>query len=254
VKEAFVEADGFHVRYLEQGSGEALVHLHGAGGPRPSRAHDLLAERRRVMLFEMPGFGLSEPNERTRTIQELGATMAAATAAAGLTRFGLTANSFGAKVALWLALQFPERLDALVLVAPAAIRLRHHTVEEIQAALFRHPENRLPGHPSDPAALARMHQLAGRLLGPLRDPELEARMPGIEVPVLVVLGTADPLFPPEIGREYARLLPRCHLVFLYDAAHAADADRPEAFAALVDDFLDRKGEFLVRNRPGAFYP
>jgi pimeloyl-ACP methyl ester carboxylesterase len=254
VKEAFVEVDGFRIRYLEFGQGAPLVHLHGAGGQRVSRAHQLLGERRRVLLFEMPGFGFSEPNERTRTTQELAGTMAAAATALGLERFDLMGNSFGAKVALWLALQSPERVSSLVLVAPAAIRLREHSPEEIQAGLFVHPENRPPGPAPDPAALARMHALSRRLIGPPRDAELEGRLQEVEAPVLVVMGTADLLIPPELGRHYVELLPNAFLVFLYDAAHAADGDRPEAFAALVDDFLERKQEFLVTNRSGALLP
>jgi len=38
-REDFVEADGFRIRYCEAGDGPVLVHLHGAGGPRLSRAH-----------------------------------------------------------------------------------------------------------------------------------------------------------------------------------------------------------------------
>ena len=254
MNEGFVGVDGFRIRYLEFGQGAPLVHLHGAAGPRVSQAHELLGERRRVVLFEMPGFGLSEPNERTRTIQELAGTMTAAAAALGLERFDLMGNSFGAKVALWLALQSPERVSSLVLVAPAAIRLREHSPEEIQAGMFVHPENRPAGPAPDPAALGRMHALSSRLLGPLRDAELEGRLSEIEAPVLVVMGTADPLIPPDLGRHYVELLPNAFLVFLYDAAHAADGDRPEAFAALVGDFLERKQEFLVTNQSGALFP
>ena len=42
-REAFVETDGFRIRYMEAGSGPPLVHLHGAGGMRISPAHELLA-------------------------------------------------------------------------------------------------------------------------------------------------------------------------------------------------------------------
>ena len=55
--DAHVEADGFRIRYQEGGSGAPLVCLHGGGGLRLSRAHDLLAKNRRVIAFEIPGFG-----------------------------------------------------------------------------------------------------------------------------------------------------------------------------------------------------
>ena len=71
-KEGHIEADGFRIRYAEAGSGPALVHLHGAGGLRLSRTHDLLAKQFRVIAFEMPGFGQSPENTRTKTMAELG--------------------------------------------------------------------------------------------------------------------------------------------------------------------------------------
>ena len=69
--ERFVDADGFRIRYLEAGSGPVLVCLHGAGGLRLSRGHDLLAEQYRVILFEVPGFGQSTANTRSESSAEL---------------------------------------------------------------------------------------------------------------------------------------------------------------------------------------
>ena len=75
-REGFVEADGFRIRYMEAGQGMPLVHLHGAGGMRLTRGHDLLSRHYRVIAFEMPGFGQSPENTRTKTISDLAATMA----------------------------------------------------------------------------------------------------------------------------------------------------------------------------------
>jgi hypothetical protein len=41
---------------------------------------------------------------------------------------------------------------------------------------------------------------------------------------------------------------------VYDAAHAIDADRPEATASLVDDFLNRHEQFLVQNKSSLIHP
>src|SRR5436189_6425908 len=93
--EGHVETDGFRIRYLEAGYGEPLVFLHGAGGPRPSRAHELLAEEYRVIVFEMPGFGQSPGNERSASVAELARTMAEAIAKLGIDHFNLSGASFG---------------------------------------------------------------------------------------------------------------------------------------------------------------
>src|SRR3954469_20163013 len=97
-REGFVEADGFHIRYWEFGAGPVLVHLHGAGGPRLQRAHELLAEKHRVIVFEMPGFGVSPENARSTSIEDLASTMAHAIGALGIERCTLIGTSFGGKV------------------------------------------------------------------------------------------------------------------------------------------------------------
>ena len=119
--EGYIDADGFRIRYQEAGQGEPLVSLHGAGGLRLSRSHALLATRYRVIVFEVPGFGQSPANERSQSMADLAHTMAQAMTNLGLERFNLMGNSFGGKLALWLAVQQPERIQALVLVAPAAL-------------------------------------------------------------------------------------------------------------------------------------
>jgi pimeloyl-ACP methyl ester carboxylesterase len=174
---------------------EALVHLHGPGAPTP--AHDLLALERRIV-------GL-ETWDRAETLLE-------ATSALGIDQFDLMGTSDGATTALRAALAAPERVRALVLESPSAIR---------------------------PDA---------------RDRELEQAMTGLQVPVLVVFGTEDRRTPPETGRLYKQLLPNCQLLFVYDAGHAVAADRPEAFAEAVSDFLERHEQYVVSRRSSVLFP
>jgi len=256
VREHYIAADRFRIRYLEAGTGEPLIVLHGGNGLRVSRSHELLAEHHRVILFEIPGFGASPVNQRTKTLPELAGTMVEAVTALKIDRFNLLGNSFGAKLALWVAIEQPEQVAALVLAAPAAIRPAGPPIPpaRMRALLYAHPERQPPVPPLDAATQAKHQALIDRLIGPARDSELEARMPGLNLPVLVVMGTEDKAIPPELGRHYVELLPQGRLVFVYDAAHAVDADRPEAFASLVADFLARKEEFLVSEKPALLNP
>lgn len=257
--EGYVEADGFRIRYREAGQGEPLVCLHGAGGLRVSRSHELLAEQHRVIVFEAPGFGSSPVNDRSALIQELARTMALAVANLGLGRFNLMGNSFGGRLALWLAIQQPERIDALVLVAPAAIRPEGRqradvAPEDRLGLLYAHPERQPPRPRPDPTIIAKQEALLARLASPPRDPDLEGRLPTLNVPTLVLFGTLDRSIPPEMGRVYRELMPNCHLVLVYDAGHAIDMDRPEAFASVVEDFLQRREGFIVTAQSGLIYP
>lgn len=258
-REGSVAADGFRIRYLEAGEGSPLVHLHGAGGLRLTPAHDLLARRFRVVAFEMPGFGASPENATTRDLPELAATMGKAIGELGLDTFSLMGTSFGGKAALWLAAQQPTRVAALVLEAPAAIRPEggappSGSPEEIARRLYAHPERMPPPPVPDPAVQEKQRRLVMRLFGPARDADLEARLKDLATPTLVLFGTADRVIPPEFGRLYRELMANAHLVFVYDAGHAIAAERPEAFAEVVIDFVERREAFVISRIPTVVYP
>jgi pimeloyl-ACP methyl ester carboxylesterase len=247
-----VDADGFRVRYLEAGpaAGEPLIVLHGAGGPRVTRAQELLAAGRRVIVLELPGFGQSEPNGRTGSAREMAATVASVAAGLGLDAIDVLGTSMGGVVALWLTVDSPDRVCTLVLEAPGAFRPDapppRDDSPEVQARRFNvHPERLRPVAPPDPALAERRWPLVMRLMGPAYDEELAGLIADVTVPALVLYGTRDGVFPPGQGAIYQRLMPNAFFNYVYDAAHDIQGDRPEAFASLVSDFLTRQGGFLV---------
>jgi pimeloyl-ACP methyl ester carboxylesterase len=214
--EAHVEADGLRIRYLHGGTGRPLVWLHGGGGLQLKRAHELLAERYRLVAFEVPGFGPGAASDRSQTYPELAATLATAARQLGLERFNLWGTSVGSTLALWLTIGAPELIEALVLERPGAIQ---------------------PATPAaDPAALTEQHLAA------------------LTVPTLVVVGTRVRLTPPELGRVYRAKMPNCNYVLVYDAGHDVAADRPEAFSSLVGDFLERREAFIVSQKSSLLHP
>ncbi|MBV9322172.1 MAG: alpha/beta hydrolase [Chloroflexi bacterium] len=256
-EEKFVDADGFLIRYLEAGSGPPLVYVHSAGGLRLSRAHELLAASFRVVAFEVPGFS-GPANERSRSHADVGASLVRAARQVGLERFNLWGTSFGGAVALWAAIGAPEAIDALVLDGCGAIEPPGgfpavRSPEELHQYFYAHPDRHPLAPPLDPALLAQRRALLGRMRAVPRA-EVEQALTSLDVPTLVIFGTHDRLTPPELGRIYRDKMPRCHLVLLYDAGHEAAAERPEAFASLVQDFLRRREAFVVNDKSSRLYP
>jgi pimeloyl-ACP methyl ester carboxylesterase len=258
--EGFVEADGFRIRYVEAGNGPPLICLHGGGGLRLAPAHDILAKKHRVIAFEMPGFGASPENCRSASTEDLGRSMNAAAAALGLDRYSIMGTSFGSKVALWMAIERPKAVESIVLISPAAIREyqgpvpTHVAPEEAAKLLYAHPERQPKSAPPPRELVAKHAALTSRLLGPGRDAPFEARLAKLPHPVLALFGTADRVTPPEGAHLFREILPHCHVVLVYDAAHAIDADRPEALASVVGDFLARQERFLVRETSSLIQP
>jgi pimeloyl-ACP methyl ester carboxylesterase len=257
-QEGSVDADGFRIRYQEAGEGPPLVHLHGAGGLRLTPAHDLLSRAFRVIAFEMPGFGTTE-NQKTQTVQDLATTMAAAGESLGLSQFNLIGTSFGGTVAAWMAVQRRDLVAALVLDAPSMIRPEGSepvsgSPEEIAHRLYAHPE-RVPPIPAvEPATAARRLTFVRRLGGPTRNTDVEEGLRRLKVPTLVLFGTQDRVIPARMGRVYKELIPDAHLVFVYDAGHAVMVERPEAFAEVVIDFLERTDAFIINRTKTVVFP
>jgi pimeloyl-ACP methyl ester carboxylesterase len=120
--------------------------------------------------------------------------------------------------------------------------------------LYAHPE-RLGAIPvPDPALRAKTQPLVQRLRGPDRDAALESRLGELPMPTLILFGTLDTVIAPAMGRVYKELMPNCHLVFVYDAAHAISTDRPEAFAEVVVDFLERHEAFVISRAETVIHP
>jgi pimeloyl-ACP methyl ester carboxylesterase len=256
-QEKCVEADGFNIRYLEAGSGPPLVHIHSAGGLRISRAHELLAGSHRVIAIEVPGYS-GPANERSRTLADLGATMMQAAHAIGLEKFNLWGTSFGGAVAVWAALSSPASLDTLILEGPGAIPPDSFPEisgpEELHQYLYAHPERFPQAPPVDAQLLAHRRALLARMEQGVSREDVIQRISTLDVPTLVVFGTRDRLIPPELGRLYRENMPRCQFVLLYDAGHDTAGERPEAFADLVSDFIQRREAFIVNQRDSMLHP
>jgi len=220
--------------------------------------HERLAETRRVIAFEIPGFGTSPANERSKTMAELGASMNQAIAALGIDKYDLMGTSFGGRLALWMAVQRPEAVEAVVLIAPAVIHVgispSKAAPEELPGLLYAYPDRQPKRPPLPPEIDAKQRALSRRMITGERDAALDARLATFERPVLALFGTEDRVVPPTSAHLLREAMPNCHVVLIYDVAHAIDAERPEAVAAVVEDFLERHERFLVQRKSGLIHP
>ncbi|RMH44351.1 MAG: alpha/beta fold hydrolase [Deltaproteobacteria bacterium] len=113
----FAEVDGVRVRYVDVGQGPAVVLIHGFGSSLDiwDGVIDALRADHRVLALDLKGFGWSSrpPGDYSPAAQ---ARLVLALAnARGIDRFSVVGHSWGASVALALALAAPDRVDRVAL-------------------------------------------------------------------------------------------------------------------------------------------
>lgn len=118
----FVEVDGVRLHYVEHGEGEPLILLHGNGSMiqdfQSSGLIDMAAKKHRVIVFDRPGFGHSERPRTTIWTPEAQADLIhKALTKIGVSRATVLGHSWGASVAVALALKYPEAVAGLVLAS-----------------------------------------------------------------------------------------------------------------------------------------
>ncbi len=118
----FVRVNGVRLHYVERGHGEPLVLLHGNGSMiqdfETSGLIEAAARTYRVIVFDRPGYGHSErPRSTVWTAEAQSNLFHAALGELGVTRAIVLGHSWGASVAVALALRHPEAVAGLVLAS-----------------------------------------------------------------------------------------------------------------------------------------
>jgi pimeloyl-ACP methyl ester carboxylesterase len=259
-KEDHVEVDGFRIRYWESGPPRAVgvvVMLEGMNWGL-SQLRDALVQKYRVIALELPGFGASPANTRSQSVQDLANTVAQATAQVVPETYTLIGTSFGANVALWQTLQSPDKVEALVLIAPTALRPAAGplagTPSDTTKRLFAHPEKARDFASVDHAIVAKEQALVQRLTGGMHDAEAERRLGEIPCATLVLFGSEDKMVAPEAARIYRARIPNSNIAFVYDTGHLIEAERPEALVNAVSDYVELWETFIVGRQTGLINP
>jgi pimeloyl-ACP methyl ester carboxylesterase len=271
-----LEIDGTPVNYVDIGEGELepIVFVHGLGGQWQNFLENIprAAQERRVIALDLPGFGFTPEPEGKITIPGYGRCVDALCEELSLGRVDIVGNSMGGFVAAEVAIQFPERIDQLILVSAAGItsadiaRRPVLTVGRIMtvavsygAARHRQVASRPRSRHLALALVARYPSLLrpdlayeGFIRGagkPGFDDALMAsleydfrdRLPEIRQPTLIVWGENDSIIPVKDAAEYERLIPDSRKVVMRDTGHIPMAERPATFNDLMMDFLVETG-------------
>jgi pimeloyl-ACP methyl ester carboxylesterase len=124
---ATADANGIKTNYLEAGTGDPVVLIHGSGPGVTSYANwrlvlPALAENFRVVAPDMVGFGFSErPANIEYGVQTWADQVVGLMDTLELPKAHLVGNSFGGAIALRIATQHPDRVGKLVLMGSMGV-------------------------------------------------------------------------------------------------------------------------------------
>jgi pimeloyl-ACP methyl ester carboxylesterase len=118
----FIDIDGIRLHYMERGQGQPLLLLHGNGTMiedfMASGLVEMAAQKHRVIVFDRPGYGYSDrPRNTVWTPQAQAALLHRALQLLDVERPLVVGHSWGALVAVAMALDFPDYVKGLVLVS-----------------------------------------------------------------------------------------------------------------------------------------
>ncbi len=245
----------------------ALLMLHGFMGAASDweAIAAVLSERFYCIAIDLPGHGLSaeEPESLPWSMENTARWVIDVLDQRGLPQANLLGYSMGGRLALFLALAYPQRWKRLILesASPGLAQAKErrerrsqdeHLAQRILSADWPHPlleqwyQNPIFGdisrHPhfsrllqqraqNNPKALAR----SLREMGTGQQPSLWPRLTEIKLPLLLVIGEKDVKFE-AISTRMAAANPAFRKKIVPGCGHNCHFERPGEFAGIVSDF------------------
>jgi pimeloyl-ACP methyl ester carboxylesterase len=227
----------------------------------------LAAEGRRVIALDLPGFGDSEMPSEDISVEGYGRSVESLCDSLDLGQVVVVGHSMGGFTAAEFAIQYPKRVERLVLQAAAGISTNDVRRDPTMAGarviagvatrtaarsrfvatrprmrwlvfqtVMRHP-SRIPAdlvyelisHTGRPGFLPALDAILGY--------DYRDRLAQISCPTLVVWGSDDMLVPRRDADEYARVIPGARKVVFDDTGHSPMMERPQTFNDCLMEFL-----------------
>jgi pimeloyl-ACP methyl ester carboxylesterase len=276
------EARAGATAYWAGGRGAPVVLIHGVGLDATiwEAQAVALAERYRVVAYDMLGHGRSAHPPGARTLGDFVTQLSELLDALGLGRVALVGFSMGGLVARAFAAAYPERVSHLALISTASER----SPEEQAAILARLGQAEIEGPSSlvagalerwfspdfraaRPEVVARIRErLAandgeGFLAAYRVFAEADSQMAGflesqgldgggwIGYPTLVLTGEEDPGSSPAMARRLADAIARARCLILPGMRHLALMEAPEAVTNPLIDFLEQQARSTGKGEP-----
>lgn len=261
-------ANGYRIHYLDEGprDGEVVVFLHGSG-PGASGYSNFKGNYQclvdagfRVIITDHIGYGFSDkPDDVDHPLSFFVECTKQTLDVAGVTRCSLVGNSLGGAIAIGLALDYPELVEKLILMAPGGLS----ELPEYQAmpgmqkvfAVFGSGEPVTHEVMKDLFATGLMHNAAlatdelveermqimqimnGHVMATMQVPVLVDRLQELQCPVLGFWGMDEKMMPENGIMAMAKNIEHLRLILVTECGHWVMVEHEDMFNRACLDFL-----------------
>lgn len=270
----FMTVNGLRVHYKREGRGPTVLLLHSSGSSLLgfNRLAQHLAGDLEVVRLDLPGFGLTGPRaDRDYRISAYVAFVARFMEQLAIGRFSIAGSSLGGNIAWNVALDYPDRVEALILMnatgypeksLPAAMRLARNPLlkpllrrwaprRATEQSLRMLVGSRMTG--IDAAMVDRVHAMLTRpgnraaFVDFANTPQADrsADIPRIVAPTLVLRGEGID------GQYFARDLRDCHEIVYLGVGHLLPEEIPAEAASAIRSHVLATLSRRPKTRPAA---
>ncbi len=246
------------LNYRRFGSGKTVVLQHGfvGGGEYFAPLSANLARTHDVIATDLPGFAGSAHISVPDTIAELAKTLVDTVTELGVNRFSLLGHSLGSVTALQAALDYPERIEKLILYGstpsgtlPDRFESWETTIDRIEtesidvmaawiaSTWFMHGDRHPLYEFTKAAGNGASQEAAIRMIRTSAPWDVRDRLGDINMPTLVICGDSDRSTHPSLSYEMWNEIPNAQLCILPNCAHNAHLELSEVFNTVIERFL-----------------
>jgi len=258
--------NGHRIHYLDEGSGPAVVFLHGSGSGACGYSNfkgnypEFVKAGYRAILPDLLGFGYSDkPDDIEYPLDLFVQCVRQTLDAIGVARCTLVGNSLGGAIALKFALDYPQAVEKLVLMAPGGLEdqpeyfkmpgmahVRDVFMSPVPVTRERLRELFVKAFVVDPRCIddalvderwQLMQNQNAQVMKAMKVPNLTPRLGEIRCPALALWGINEQIMPESGILKLAKGVANLRLVTVPQCGHWVMIEHRALFNRLTLDFL-----------------
>lgn len=242
-------------KYIEEGSGEPLVLLHGLFGAL-SNFQSLIEYFRNYNKVIVPMLPLLDMDILHTSVGGLAKFVHRFLETRQLKDVHLLGNSLGGHVGLVHILKHPERIKSLILTGSSGLfengmgdsypkRGDYEYIKRKTELTFYDPAMATKELVDEVYSITNNRLKVIKIIALAKSAirnNLGEELNQIKQPTLLIWGNNDTITPPFVAREFNRLIPSSELYFIDKCGHAPMMEVPDEFNAILHKFLKKLNE------------